>query len=150
MVRYVNHAAVVGRGPISKPRRMRMRCQMHTALYAVVAGTITLGGCGGLLGRGGTSSDYQITTNREDYNRGSTGEATIRNTSDKTLQYSLCQRRLERKMGNSWVVAFEWPTAGGACTAEVRSLAEGASVNALFDVPTGLPAGTYRVVFTGL
>jgi len=27
---------------------------------------------------------------------------------------------------------------------------KGASVNGLFDIPTGMPAGTYRVVFTGL
>lgn len=127
-----------------------MRFQMRTALVALLTGAITLGGCGGLLGRGGSSGAYQITTNRDQYNRGSTGEAAIRNTSDKTLEYNLCQRRLERRVDNTWVVVFEWPTAGGACTAEARSLAEGASVNVLFDIPTGMSAGTYRVVFTGL
>ena len=124
MVRLVNRLAVVAQ-PISK-RRIKMQFQMRTALIPLLAGAITLGGCGGLLGRGGSSGAYQITTNREEYNRGSTGEATIRNTSDKRLEYNLCQRRLERKVDNSWVVVFEWRSAGGACTAEARSLEEGA------------------------
>jgi len=29
---------------------------------------------------------------------GNTGEATIRNTSGETLEYNLCQRRLERQV----------------------------------------------------
>lgn len=127
-----------------------MRLSISATVGALAFGAVTLGGCSGLLGRGGSSSDYQITTNRQDYTRGSTGEATIRNVSDETVEYNLCQRRLERRVDNSWVVAFEWPTAGGACTSEARSLAKGASVNTFFELPTGVPAGTYRVVFTGL
>ncbi len=127
-----------------------MQSNRRAAILAITTFALTLSGCGGLLGRGGSSSDYQITTNKRDYARGNTGEATIRNASDKTLEYNLCQRRLERKVGNSWVVAFEWPAAGGACTTETRSLGKGASVNTFFEIPTGMPAGTYRVVFTGL
>lgn len=122
-------------------------------LVVVVAilAVLPLSGCGGLLGRGGGSSQaFHITTNNQVYNRGNTGEATIRNTSGTILEYNLCQRRLERQVSRSWITAFEWPTAGGSCTAEARSLGAGQSVNSLFDIPTGVPAGTYRVVFTGL
>ena len=66
------------------------------------------------------------------------------------LQYNLCQRRLERQVNKYWVVAFEWPTAGGTCTTEARGLSKGATVNALFEIPTGVPIGTYRIVFRGL
>lgn len=129
--------------------RVNMRVERVT-LVSVVFGLVALSGCGGLLGRGGSEREYQITTNRTDFTRGSTGEATIRNASGETLEYNLCQRRLERQVGNNWVVAFEWPTAGGACTSEARSLAKGASVNTFFDIPTGVPTGKYRVVFTNL
>jgi len=111
---------------------------------------VAISGCGGLLGRGGSEREYQISTNKTDYARGSTGEATIRNATDETLEYNLCQRRLERQVGNNWVAAFEWPVAGGACTSEARSLSKGSSVNTFFDIPTGVPTGKYRVVFTNL
>jgi hypothetical protein len=104
-----------------------------------------------MLGRhGGSSPAYQITTNRDIYSRGNTGEATIRNISGRTLEYNLCPRRLERQANKYWVVAFEWPTAGGACTTELRRLAKDDEVTTLFDIPTGVPIGTYRLVFTGL
>lgn len=116
-----------------------------------VLAALSLGGCGGMLGLGGGSSRaFEITTNRQVYNRGNTGEATIRNTSGERLEYNLCQRRLERRVDRDWITAFEWPTAGGSCTAEARSLNAGQSVNTFFDIPTGVPAGNYRVVFTGL
>jgi hypothetical protein len=134
----------------AKSEDAMMRLPMRATLVALAVGAVTLAGCGGLLGRGGSSREYEITTSRQVYSRGNTGEATIRNASDKTLEYNLCQRRLERQVDKSWVVAFEWPTAGGACTSEARPLAKGASVNTLFDIPTGIPTGTYRVVFTGL
>lgn len=126
---------------------LQTRRQMVLVLAASVS---SLSACSGLPGGGGSSRDYAISVNRQDYSRGNTGEATIRNSSDETLQYNLCQRRLERRANNNWAVAFEWPTAGGACTTEVRSLAKGATVNTFFEIPTGVPVGTYRVVFTGL
>jgi hypothetical protein len=111
---------------------------------------LTVTGCS-VLGRGGGDSrDFQITSNQDVYSRGNTGEATFRNTTDETLEYNLCPRRLERQANKYWVVAFEWPTAGGACTTEARSLGKGQSVSALFEIPTGVPTGTYRLVFTGL
>ncbi|HEX6573557.1 MAG TPA: hypothetical protein VF042_01185 [Gemmatimonadaceae bacterium] len=105
-----------------------------------------------LFGRHSSRSTpmYSITTNRDIYSRGNTGEATIRNVSSRQLEYNLCPRRLERKGNRYWVVAFEWPTAGGACTTELRRLPKGDEVSALFDIPAGIPIGTYRVVFTGL
>jgi hypothetical protein len=115
-------------------------------LSAGACGRISLGGIGG----GGDSSSYQLRTNRDVYNRGNTGEITVRNVSDRTVEYNLCQRRLERRVGSSWVSAFEWPTAGGACTLEARRLGPDAVVYALFEIPTGVPAGSYRVVFLGL
>ena len=128
--------------------QLRMRSMMMAILPLMQVAS--LAGCGGFPGGGGDSRDYHITVNQQSFTRGNTGEATIRNTSDKTLEYNLCQRRLERQVGRNWVAAFEWPTAGGACTAEARSLAKGASVNTLFELPTGVPSGTYRVVFNGL
>lgn len=122
---------------------MRLRAVALLGVSAVV-------GCGGLLGRGGPSQPYDVATNRTAYNRGSTGEATIRNALKDPLEYNLCPRRLERRVGDAWASAFEWPTAGGACTAEARQLDAHASVNTLFEIPTGVPAGTYRVVFTSL
>ena len=129
--------------------RTHMRVQ-RAPMMSIAFGLVALSGCGGLLGRGGSEREYQIATNRSDYTRGSTGEATIRNATDKTLEYNLCQRRLERQVGNNWVPAFEWPVAGGACTSEARSLSKGASVNTFFDIPTGVPGGKYRIVFTNL
>lgn len=124
--------------------------RLQTGVALLALGMVTLGGCGGLLGRGGTSPDYLVRANRDIYSRGNTGEATIRNISDETLDYNLCPRRLERMANKYWVVAFEWPTAGSACTTEARRLSKGESVNALFEVPTGVPTGRYRIVFSGL
>ena len=112
---------------------------------ATGCGGINLGGLGG-----GSSRSYDITTNRSSYTRGNVGEATIRNATDETLEYNLCQRRLEREVSGDWIVSFEWPTSGSACTTDTRTLRRGDSVNTFFDVPTGVPTGTYRVVFTGL
>ena len=97
-----------------------------------------------------TTPVYRITTNRDIYSRGNTGEVTIRNISSRQLEYNLCQRRLERQVNKYWVVAFEWPTAGGACTTEARRLAKDDTVTTLFDIPTGVPIGRYRMVFTNL
>jgi hypothetical protein len=106
--------------------------------------------CSLIRGHGEGAPLYSITTNRDIYSRGNTGEATIRNVSTRSLEYNLCQRRLERQANKYWVVAFEWPTAGGVCTTELRRLPENEEVRALFDIPTGVPIGTYRLVFTGL
>lgn len=119
-----------------------------TALSVIAVTTLT--GCGAISLGGGSSRAYDIATNRDAYNRGNVGEATIRNTSDESLQYNLCQRRLERQVDRNWITAFEWPTAGSACTTEARTLRRGDEVNTFFDIPTGVPTGTYRVVFTGL
>jgi len=97
-----------------------------------------------------TTPVYRITTNRDIYSRGNTGEVTIRNISSRQLEYNLCQRRLERQANKYWVVAYEWPTAGGACTTESRRLAKDDYVTTLFEIPTGVPIGTYRLVFTNL
>lgn len=114
----------------------------------IIAG---LSGCSVIShGGGGSSNPYQITANREIYSRGNTGEVTIKNISSRQLDYNLCQRRLERQVNKYWVVAFEWPTAGGACTTEVRHLPKNESVTTLFDIPTGVPIGKYRLVFTNL
>jgi hypothetical protein len=126
---------------------------MQTSIRAAViafAGALILSGCGGFLRHGGTSNDYQLTTNRTSYARGNTGEVTVRNVSDRNVEYNLCQRRLERQANKYWVVAFEWPVAGGACTTIARTLKKSESVTTLFDIPTGVPAGSYRLVFTGL
>ena len=128
--------------------------QTHRQLVRAAASLTAIGalsGCFGFLGgSSGSSSDYAITANRTSYSRGNVGEATIRNVSGKRLEYNLCPRRLERKNNKYWVVAYEWPTSGSACTTEARSLDKGSSVSSLFDIPTGVPTGTYRIVFTGL
>lgn len=125
----------------------------HTHRATLLALTIiaSASACSFIGGKGASSSPmYQITTNREIYSRGNTGEVIIRNTSSRQLEYNLCPRRLERQANKYWVVAFEWPTAGGACTTELRRLAKGEEVTTLFDIPGGAPIGTYRLVFTGL
>ena len=124
---------------------------MKKFLIAAVL-TVGLTGCSIINRPGGSRSSpsYRITTNRDIYSRGNTGEATIRNISSRQLEYNLCQRRLERQVNKYWVVAFEWPTAGGACTTEARRLAKDESVTTLFDIPTGVPIGRYRMVFTNL
>ena len=120
-------------------------------MTVMLAATIGVTGCGAIsLGGGGSSRTYDITTNRSAYNRGNVGEATLRNSSDEAVEYNLCARRLERQVDRNWITAFEWPTAGSACTAEARTLRRGDAVNTFFDIPTGIPTGTYRVVFTGL
>lgn len=119
------------------------------AKVVVVVALALLGGCIGPFARG-SSRDFAITVNRDSYARGNTGEATIKNVSDKTLDYNLCQRRLERQENKYWIVAFEWPTAGGTCTTESRRLTKGESVNTFFEIPRGVPTDTYRVMFTGL
>src|SRR5512141_2673702 len=127
-----------------------MKSQVRMAIAAASLIAVSVSGCAGLLGRGGSSSQYQITSNQKTYRRGNTGEAVIRNISDERLSYNLCPRRLERQQNKYWLVAYEWPTAGGACTTEERQLDKGASVTTLFEIPTGVPAGMYRVLFTGL
>ena len=123
----------------------------HRAALLALTVIASTSACSMIGGRGGSSApNYQITTNREIYSRGNTGEAVIRNTSSRQLEYNLCPRRLERQANKYWVVAFEWPTAGGACTTELRRLAKDDEVTTLFEIPTGVPIGTYRLVFTGL
>jgi hypothetical protein len=122
----------------------------YSLSFVTLLGVMSLGGCFGFLGGGGSSPDYQITANSNTYQRGNTGEVTLKNVSDETLEYNLCQRRLERQENKYWIVAFQWPTAGGACTTELRRLSKGESVNTLFEIPTGVPTGRYRVVFTAL
>lgn len=126
-----------------------MRSFYRASLLALTL-VVSTSACSVFARHGGSSPAYTITSNREIYSRGNTGEATIRNISSRTLEYNLCPRRLERQANKYWVVAFEWPTAGGACTTELRRLAKGDEVTALFDIPTGVPIGTYRLVFTGL
>lgn len=123
---------------------------MYRASLLALALVVSTSACSMLARHGGSSPTYGITGNREIYSRGNTGEVTIRNISGRTLEYNLCPRRLERQANKYWVVAFEWPTAGGACTTELRQLAKGDEVRTLFDIPTGVPIGTYRLVFTGL
>jgi hypothetical protein len=122
---------------------MRATAAMMAVALVAGCGTITWGG-------GGSSRSYDITTNRDTYNRGNVGEASIRNSSDESVEYNLCSRRLERQVDRNWITAFEWPTAGSVCTTEIRTLRRGDTVNTFFDIPTGVPTGTYRVVFTGL
>jgi hypothetical protein len=124
---------------------MTFRTTMLT--LAIITST---SGCSLVSRHGGSSPSYTITTNRDIYSRGNTGEATLRNVSGSTLEYNLCPRRLERQANKYWVVAFEWPTAGGACTTEIRRLDKDDTVSTLFDIPTGVPIGTYRLVLTGL
>lgn len=128
-----------------------MKGQWRVGLLTLaISASVFTGGCS-VLNRGGSSSpSYRITANRSIYSRGNTGEATIKNISGRSLEYNLCQRRLERQVNKYWVVAFEWPTAGGACTTEARSLPKNESVTTLFDIPTGVPIGRYRIVFTNL
>ena len=122
---------------------MRATAAMMAVALITGCGMITLGG-------GGSSRSYDITTNRDSYSRGNVGEASIRNASDESVEYNLCSRRLERQVDRNWITAFEWPTAGSVCTTEIRTLRRGDTVNTFFDIPTGVPTGTYRVVFTGL
>ena len=124
--------------------------RIHRATLLALTMTLFTSACS-LIGRSGSSGPlYNISSNREIYSRGNTGEATIRNVSSRSLEYNLCPRRLERQANKYWVVAFEWPTAGGACTTELRRLAKDDEVTTLFEIPTGVPIGTYRLVFTGL
>jgi hypothetical protein len=119
-------------------------------MLGFAAAVTMMQGCFGLITSNSESPEYGITTNEQLYSRGNTGEATIRNTSSKPLEYNLCPRRLEREVNNYWVVAFEWPTAGGTCPSGTRTLAKGETVNALFEIPTGVPMDRYRIVFNGL
>jgi hypothetical protein len=93
---------------------------------------------------------YSISLNQDIYRRGSTGEATIRNVSGENLQYDFCERRLERQENKYWIVAYEWPTAGGRCTTSSRTIAKGDTESTLFEIPVGVPSGSYRLVFRGL
>jgi hypothetical protein len=109
--------------------------------------------CGGFLNRGGSSTSramYSVTLNQDIYRRGNTGEATVRNVSGQDLQYNFCQRRLERQANKYWVVAYEWPTAGGTCTTSTRTIAKDERESTLFEIPLGIPPGDYRLVFNGL
>lgn len=127
-----------------------MKAEWRVGMLALAMfASVSAGGCS-LLRHTGDLPPYRITTNRDIYSRGNTGEATIRNVSTRSLEYNLCQRRLERQVNKYWVVAFEWPTSGGACTTEARQLPKGESVSTLFEIPTGVPIGKYRVVFTNL
>ena len=126
-------------------RNVQRATLLALTIIAQTSACSMIGGSGG-----GSAPNYQITANREIYSRGNTGEVTIRNTSSRQLEYNLCPRRLERQANKYWVVAFEWPSAGGVCTTELRRLAKDDEVTTLFDIPSGVPIGTYRLVFNGL
>src|SRR5215213_1425692 len=101
-----------------------------------IVALVALSACGGFLNRGGSSTGramYSVTLNQDIYRRGNTGEATVRNVSGQDLQYNFCQRRLERKANKYWLVAYEWPTAGGACTTSTRPIAKDERESTLFE-----------------
>jgi hypothetical protein len=123
---------------------------MRALTWALLGATMTLPGCG-VFRRGETApGPYRIELAPPYYTRGTTVRVTVTNTSKADVEYNLCTRQLERRSGSTWIVAYEWPAAGGACTMELRTLRPGESTTTEVEIPAGVPVGAYRVVFTGL
>ena len=110
---------------------------------ALVAGIL---GCARLTSPDGL---VEVTTDRAEYVAGQSGRATITNVSDEVVHYNTCPRTVERRTGVEWKVEARWPQPGGACAMIAYALAPGGSAEVPFELPQGLPEGTYRVRFFG-
>lgn len=88
----------------------------------------------------------RIQTSLVQYPAGTPISVTISNSGPATLNFNECPTFLERHTGSKWVAVnpdgwFE----GGGCEALRRILIAGASYSYSIPVPSGAPAGTYRL-----
>ena len=111
-----------------------------------LAAAVVLGACGGGDILGGVLH-VQITPDRDAYAAGSTATFTIENLGTSPVQYSYCERVVQRQTAGGWV---RTGTGDGACALAILTLAPGANVEMTADLPATLPAGTYRVYFPGI
>jgi hypothetical protein len=93
----------------------------------------------------------RITTDRAEYQAGTSGTATVTNVSDLPVLYNLCEREIQRRTPAGWVAVSRKPgDEGFVCVGVLLTLQPGASTGAGFVLRADLPAGSYRVRFPGL
>ncbi|HYH81889.1 MAG TPA: hypothetical protein VEX86_18925 [Longimicrobium sp.] len=88
----------------------------------------------------------QITPDREAYTAGSTATFAIKNLGTAAVQYSQCERVLQRQTSAGWVRVG---SGDGACALVIHQLAPGGTVQMAAELPATLVPGTYRVYFPG-
>lgn len=79
---------------------------------------------------------------------GTSAEVQLQNLSDRTIGFNLCPKVVEREDGNAWTPLPE--TSPEACTLELYVLAAGETVVQTIEIPSGLEAGSHRIVFEGI
>lgn len=115
----------------------------------IVAAIISLAACG----RSPTEQTVPyvtITPDQSVYTAGSVATITVRNVTDGTVGYNLCEQLLERRMPGTWTVVEHSPSGDAACTDNLLSLPADEAVTVQVQLPAELPEGTYRVEFPGI
>lgn len=79
---------------------------------------------------------------------GTSAEIQLENLSDRTIGFNLCPKVVEREEENAWTPLPE--TRPEACTLELYVLASGETVVQTIEIPSGLEAGSHRIVFEGI
>ena len=79
---------------------------------------------------------------------GTSAEVQLENLSDRTIGFNLCPKVVEREEENAWAPLPE--TRPEACTLELYVLAAGETVVQMIEIPSGLEAGSHRIVFEGI
>lgn len=101
-----------------------------------------LAGCETLVEADPRAGGVHVAVERGAYAPGDTVRARLVNASEVEVGYNLCFTTLLRREGGSWSVADE-PLM--ICTAEMRPLRPGESVEHLRELPAGLRSGEYRL-----
>jgi hypothetical protein len=87
--------------------------------------------------------NVSITTDQPTYAPGSEIVISYTNRGSTEIGYNLCWSWLERNNSGAWVRLQDSP--GHVCTAEIRTLAPGATATTVYPLPAVLAAGEYRV-----
>lgn len=92
------------------------------------------------------AAEVTLTLDRTSYSSGADVTMRIQNSGRDTLGYNPCSNRVvERQDGSSWTAV---PEPNRMCTMELRLLNPGQTQTAGTDLPSPLPAGTYRIALT--
>jgi hypothetical protein len=119
---------------------------------AFFAGALAVYACSGSSGPGGAIrtgpedvSVLRITTDRSEYEAGSSVLVTFANVSSDALRLSRCYGVLERETGSGWATAAP---AAAFCHDILEGLGPGRSTTNSLRLPAALASGEYRYRFT--
>lgn len=123
--------------------RVRLAMMPFLVLLAACAPMPPADGINGTNGGDGGGITAELRVDRTSYRPGDPIRVTLINRSDVTIGYNLCATALDRRDGSTWNGGSR-PLAE-VCTMELRTLTPGASDTFDHTLPTGIPAGDYRV-----